>query len=69
MITSFYLARNGQLSFRNLFQVIFDDDFLFTWFKYLAGAFLFALVMWYLAKRKYESLRNRQNSGGSNMAR
>ncbi|WP_146146629.1 hypothetical protein [Taibaiella chishuiensis] len=68
IITSFYLARNGELSFGNLFQVIFDDEFLLTWLKYFGGAFLFALVMWHLAKRKYESLRNRQKSDGSNMA-
>lgn len=69
VVTSFYLAKDGLLSFANLLQVVIDDDFLLTWVKYFAGVFLVALIMWHLAKRKYESLRGRQKSDGSNMAR
>lgn len=67
-IECFDLAKDGNLSFRNLYSIVFDDDFLLTWAKYLVGVFCYALIMWYLAKRKYNALRERQKNDGSNMA-
>lgn len=66
IIECFDLAKDQQLSFRNLSRIVFDDDFLFIWFKYLAGVFCYALIMWQLAKRKYNSIRQRDKDG-SNM--
>ncbi len=68
IIECFDLAKDGNLSFPNLFRMVFDDEFIPTWLKYMAGVFCFALTLWYLAKRKYETLRQRQKSDGSNMA-
>ena len=68
IIKCFDLALDGDLSFRNFSSIVFDDDFLPTWAKYIAGVFCYSLFMWHLAKRKYDTLRQREKDDGSNMA-
>ncbi len=60
VIAAFRLAFKGQLSFSNFFDTIFDIDFFPTWIKFVVGFFFFALLMWYLAKRKYLALKRKQ---------
>jgi hypothetical protein len=67
VIECFNLAKDQRLSFSNLCLIVFDDDFLLTWVKYLAGVFCYALIMWYLAKRKYDSIRQRGKNGSDSM--
>lgn len=66
IIECFDLAKDQRLSYQNLSGIVFDDDFLFTWVKYLVGVFCYALIMWHLAKRKYDSIRQREKDGSNN---
>lgn len=60
VITAFKLAFNGSLSLSNLFNGIFTAAFFPVWIKFTGGFFLFALLMWHLAKKKYAALKQKQ---------
>jgi hypothetical protein len=60
VIRAFKLAFNGELSFGGLFGRVFSLSFFPTWIKFVGGFFLFALLMWHLAKKKYTELKRRQ---------
>ncbi len=60
IIRAFKLAFRGELSFSNLFGGVFNLAFFPVWIKFVGGFFLFALLMWHLAKRKYLELKRRQ---------
>ena len=60
LITAFRLAFKGLLSFGALSDRIFTTAFLPTWLKFVGGFFLFAFLMWHLAKRKYQFLKRKQ---------
>ena len=60
LVIAFKLAINGLLSFDRLLNKVFDITFLPTWIKFVAGAFVFALLMWYLALKKYRELKRKQ---------
>jgi hypothetical protein len=60
VIRAFKLAFNGELSFGSLFRSVFNIAFFPVWIEFVGGFFLFALLMWHLAKRKYQELKRRQ---------
>ena len=60
LITAFKLAIKGQLSFGNLSDRIFSISFFPTWIKFVVGLFFFALLMWHLARKKYQELKRKQ---------
>ncbi len=62
LVIAFKLAINGLLSFDLLLNRVFDISFLPTWIKFVAGAFVFALLMWYLARKKYRELKRKQGT-------
>ena len=59
---AFKLALNNELSFSNLFNVLFTMSFLITWIKFFSGFFLFASLTWTLAKNKYTTLKQKQTA-------
>ena len=60
VIKAFKLAFRGQLSFTQLKSGIFNQDFFYTWAGFVIGFFCFALLMWRLAKKKYEEFKRKQ---------
>ncbi|WP_118973983.1 hypothetical protein [Taibaiella koreensis] len=60
LVAAFKLAFKGLLSFGMLFDIINCNAFLYTWLKFAAGFFAFALLMWHLAKKKYQELKRKQ---------
>lgn len=62
VIRAFRLAARGELSFRNLGAQIFHIEFFPVWIKFVAGFFFFALLMWHLARKKYEDLKKKQRA-------
>lgn len=60
VIRAFKLAFRGELSFGNLGTHIFHVNFIPVWLKFVAGFFFFALLMWHLARKKYEELKKKQ---------
>lgn len=60
VIEAFKLAVKGLFSLNILLYRIFDDGFLPVWIKFVAGFFIFALLMWHLSKRKYLQLKRKQ---------
>lgn len=58
----FGLAFQGRLSLRTVGNTIFTVDFFPVWLKFVGGFFLFALLMWHLARRKYRELKQKQQS-------
>lgn len=60
LILSFRLALKGDLSLAALQDGIFTPAFLSIWVKFVGGFFLFALLMWRLALKKYRELKRKQ---------
>lgn len=63
MYTAFKLAFRGLLHPQRLWYALWSSDFVYTWFYFMAGFFLYALLMWHLARRKYYQYRQRQKAG------
>jgi len=43
-------------------ETFVSRDYLWLWLKFMAGFFLFALIMWQLSFRKYKELKRKQAS-------
>lgn len=63
LIAAFKLAFKGLLSFATLSDAVGSSSFLFTWLKFVAGFFVFAMLMWYMARKKYQELKRKQVAG------
>jgi hypothetical protein len=61
-IKAFGLASEGLLSFRNLKEQVFRDEFIMLWAGFAAGFFCFALLMWHLARKKYLQFKQKQKA-------
>jgi len=62
IVIAFRLAFKGLLNFANLKAEIFSSAFVPLWLKFIGGFFLFALLMWHIAKKKYLDLKQKQKS-------
>ena len=62
IIIAFKLALKGLLTISNLKAEIFSSSFIPFWLKFVGGFFLFALLMWQIAKKKYLDLKQKQKS-------
>lgn len=60
VVQAFKLAFKGQLSVDLLLDRILNGAFLITWVKYIAGAFVFSWLMWFLSLKKYRELKRKQ---------
>jgi hypothetical protein len=60
IVLAFRLASKGQLSFDLLQDRVFTEAFFLSWIKYIAGAFVFAWLMWFLSFKKYQELKRKQ---------
>lgn len=63
MVKAFKLAINGRLSLRSMFWAVWNVQFLKTWGMAMAACFLFALLMWQLAFKKYMEFKEKQQGG------
>lgn len=60
MIAAFRLAFKGMLALDSLTDTIGSNAFFTIWLKFVAGFFFFALLMWRLARKKYQELKRKQ---------
>lgn len=60
LIAAFRLAFKGRLGLDTLTDTIGSNAFFIIWLKFVAGFFFFALLMWHLAKKKYQELKRKQ---------
>lgn len=63
IVKAFGLAFKGLLSFESLSETVCSADFFPFWLRFVIGFFVFALVMWHLAQKKYRELKQKQEQG------
>jgi hypothetical protein len=60
VVLAFKLAIKGFLTLDLILDKVFHETFLVTWIKYIACAFVFACLMWFLSRKKYKELKRKQ---------
>lgn len=60
IIKLFKIVLTSRFSMETLSQTFFNVSFLYFWLKFLAGVFLYTLLLWHLSYKKYKELKHKQ---------
>ncbi len=60
IIKLFKIVLSTKFSIAAFSQTFFNISFLFFWLKFLAGVFIYTLLIWHLSYKKYKALKEKQ---------
>lgn len=60
IIKLFKIVLSTKFSIEALSNTFLNISFLYFWLKFVAGVFLYTLLMWHLSYKKYKELKQKQ---------